>query len=70
MTINKHWDMTSVLLHKATHFRLTIFSSFQSQSTLFWEMFKWEKICKLVQIGEIVIFYNLFYYVNNLFEFA
>ncbi len=53
--------MTSVLLHTATHFKLTISSSFQSQSTLFWELFKWEKICNSVQIGEIVMFNNLFY---------
>ncbi len=57
--------MTSVLLHTATHFKLTISSSFQSQSTLFWELFKWEKICNLVQIGGIVMFNNFFYYVNN-----
>ncbi len=35
--------MTSDLLHKATHFMLTISSSFQSQRTLFWELFKWEE---------------------------
>ncbi len=62
MTIYKQWEMTSVLLHKATHFKLTISSSFQSQSTLFWELFKWEKISKLVQIGGIVMCNNLFYY--------
>ncbi len=56
-----------VLLHKATHFKLTISSSFQSQSTLFWELFKWEKICNSVQIGGIVMFNNLFY-VNFFFE--
>ncbi len=51
MSIYKEWEMTSVLLHKAIHFKWTI--PFQSQSTLFWELFKWEKICKLVQIGEL-----------------
>ncbi len=56
--------MISVLLHTATHFKWTISSSFQSQSTLFWELFKWEKICNLVEIGGIVMFNNLFY-VNN-----
>ncbi len=65
MTIYKQWVMTSVLLHKATNFKLTLSFSFQSQSTLFWELCKWEKICKLVQIGGIVIFYHLFYYINN-----
>ncbi len=34
-TIHKQWEMTSVLLHKATHFKLTMSSSFQSLSTLF-----------------------------------
>ncbi len=53
MTIYKQWEMTSVLLHKATHLKFTISSSFLSQSTLFLELFKWEKICKLVQIGEL-----------------
>ncbi len=48
MTIYKQCEMTSVLLHKATTFKLTISSSFQSQSTLFWELFKWEKNGKLV----------------------
>ncbi len=49
---------------------LTISSSFLSQSTLFWELFKWEKICNLVQIGGIVMFKNLFYYVTwNLHRF-
>ncbi len=57
MSICKQWEITSVLLHKATRFKLTISSSFQSQSTLLWELFKWEKICKLVQIGGIVIYY-------------
>ncbi len=42
--------------------KLTISASFQSQSTLFWELFKWEKISKLVQIGGIVMFNNEFYY--------
>ncbi len=65
ITIYKQWEITSVLINKATHLKLTIYSSFQSQSTLFWEMFKWEKICKLVQIGGIIFFYNFFYYVNN-----
>ncbi len=58
MTIYKLWEITSVLLHKATNFKLTISFSFQSQSTLFWELFKWEKICTLVQIGGIVMFNN------------
>ncbi len=57
--------MTSVLLHTATHFKLTISSSFQSQSTLFSELFKREKICNLDQIGGIVMFNNFFYYANN-----
>ncbi len=61
--------MISVLLHTATHFKLTISSSFQSQSTLFWELFKWEKICNLVQIGGIVMFNNLFYVNWNLHIF-
>ncbi len=65
MIICKQWEMTSVLLHTETHFKLTISASFQSQSTLFWELFQWEKICKLVQIGGIVIFNNLFYYLNH-----
>ncbi len=55
MTIYKQWEMTSVLLHKTTYFRLLIPSSFQSQST---DLFK--LICKLVQIGGIVMFNNLF----------
>ncbi len=60
--------MTSILIYTATHFNY--FSSFQSQSTLFWELFKWEKICNLVQIGGIVMFKNLFYYVTwNLHRF-
>ncbi len=49
---------------KQLSFKLTISSSFQSQSPLFYELFKWEKIGKLVQIGGIVIFNHLFYYVN------
>ncbi len=60
ITIYKQWEMTSVLLHTATHFKWTISSSFQSQSTLFWELFKWENICNLVQIGGIVMFNNFF----------
>ncbi len=56
--------MTPVLLHTATHFKLIISSSFQAQSTLFLELFKWEKICKLVKIGGIVMFNNFVYYVN------
>ncbi len=52
--------MTSVLFHTATHFKLTISSSFQSQSTSFWELFKWENICNLVQIEGIVMFNNFF----------
>ncbi len=67
MAIYKPWEITSVLLHTATNFKLTISSSFQSQSTLFWELFKWEKICNLVQIGGIVMFKNLFDYVNMFF---
>ncbi len=67
MAIYKPWEITSVLLHTATNFKLTISSSFQSQSTLFWELFKWEKICNLVQIEGIVMFKNLFYYVNMFF---
>ncbi len=63
--------MTCVLLHKTTTFKLTISSSFQSQSTLFLELFKWEKQFKLVQIGGIVMYNNLLYYVNNFpFKFA
>ncbi len=71
MTISKQWEMTSVLLLKTSHFKSTLSSTFQSQSTLFWELFKWEKICKLVQIGGIVMLNNTFYYVNIfLFKFA
>ncbi len=55
MTIYKQWEITSVLLH-TTRFKLTISSSFQTRNTLFWELFKWEKICKFVQIGGIVNF--------------
>ncbi len=55
ITIYTQWEMTSVLLHKATRFKLIISYSFQSQSTLFWELFKWEKICNWVQIGGIVL---------------
>ncbi len=58
MTICKQWEMTSVLLHTVTRFKLTISSSFQSQSTLFLKLFKWEKICNSVQIGGIVMFNN------------
>ncbi len=47
MSIYKQWEMTSVLLHSATNFKLTISSSFRSQITLFWELFTWEKICNL-----------------------
>ncbi len=60
ITIYKQWEITSVLFHTETHFKLTISSSFQSQSTLFWELFKWENICNLVQIGGIVMFNNFF----------
>ncbi len=35
MTIYEQWEMTSDLLHTATHFKLIISSSFQSQSNLF-----------------------------------
>ncbi len=69
MTIYKQWEITSVLLH-TTRFKLTISSSFQSRNILFWELFKWEKICKLVQIGGIVIFDNLFYVNYFLLIFA
>ncbi len=58
--------MTSVLLHTATHFKLTISSSFQSQSTLFRELFKWEKICNFFEIGGIVMLNNLFYFIFEL----
>ncbi len=61
MTIIYSGKLHLFLLHKATHFKLTISSSFQSQSTLFWDLFKWQKICKLVQIGGIVIFNNLYF---------
>ncbi len=60
MIIYKQWEMASVLLHTVTRFKLTISSSFQSQSTLFLKLFKWEKICELVQIGGIVIFNHFF----------
>ncbi len=70
MTIYKPWEMTSVLLHKETNFNVIINSSFQSQSTLFWELFRWEKICKLVQIGAIVMFNNLFYVNHFSFKFV
>ncbi len=46
--------MTSVLLYTATSFQLIVIStSFQSQSTLFWE-----NICNLVQIGANAMFNN------------
>ncbi len=61
--IYKQWEMTSALLHTATNFKLIIIikeiiisSSFQSQSILFWELFKWEKICNIFQIWGIVMF--------------
>ncbi len=44
MTIYKWWEITSVLLHKATRFNLTISSSFQSQSTLFWVVYMRENL--------------------------
>ncbi len=65
MTIYKEWEMTSVLFHKATHFKLTISFLFPVTEHLFWKLCKWDTICKLVQIGGIVIFNNVFYYVNN-----
>ncbi len=61
MTIYKQWEITSVLLHKATHFKLTISSSFQSQSTLFYSCLSERKSVKIVQIGGIAMFNNLFY---------
>ncbi len=48
MAICKQWEMTCFVAY--------ISSSFQSQSTLFWELFKWEKICNSVQIEGIVMF--------------
>ncbi len=57
MTIYKQWEITSVLLHKATNFKLTISSSETDHFIL--ELFKWDKICKLVQIGGIVIFFQI-----------
>ncbi len=58
MPIYKH----SGQWHLFCYIKLLISTSFQSQSTLFWELFKWENICNLAQIvKQIVMFNNLFY---------
>ncbi len=43
MPIYKH----SGQWHLFCYIKLLISTSFQSQSTLFWELFKWENICNL-----------------------
>ncbi len=64
MTIYKH----SGKWHLFCYIKQLIFSLiflFPVTEHLFGELFKQEKTCKLVQIGGIVMFNNVIYYVNN-----